>query len=105
LAGRGMTCRLGAAAADLAARGYAAWNLSTAALAGGGWPETFEDVAAGIDLLARLPVDTSGWSPWGTARAAPGGLGSGAVKLRLALRALPRGEPSRPRRELPGASR
>jgi acetyl esterase/lipase len=47
-------------AADLAARGYAAWNLEyRRALAGGGWPETFEDVAAGIDLLARLPVDTS----------------------------------------------
>jgi acetyl esterase/lipase len=47
-------------AADLAARGYAAWNLEyRRALAGGGWPGTFEDVAAGIDLLADLPVDTS----------------------------------------------
>jgi len=47
-------------AADLAARGYAAWNLEyRRALAGGGWPATFEDVAAGIDLLATLPVDTS----------------------------------------------
>ena len=53
-------------AADLAARGYAAWNLEyRRALAGGGWPGTFEDVAAGIDLLAGLsaatglPVDTS----------------------------------------------
>jgi acetyl esterase/lipase len=47
-------------AADLAARGYAAWNLEyRRALAGGGWPATFEDVAAGIDLLAVLPVDTS----------------------------------------------
>src|ERR1700749_3043519 len=47
-------------AADLAARGYAAWNLEyRRALAGGGWPETFEDIAAGIDLLATLPVDTS----------------------------------------------
>lgn len=49
-------------AADLAARGYAAWNLEyRRALAGGGWPGTFEDVAAGIDLLATLdtglPVD------------------------------------------------
>src|ERR1700761_5075487 len=49
-----------ALAADLAARGYAAWNLEyRRALAGGGWPGTFEDVAAGIDLLATLPVDTS----------------------------------------------
>ncbi len=47
-------------AADLAARGYAAWNLEyRRAGAGGGWPGTFEDVAAGIDLLAELPVDTS----------------------------------------------
>ena len=47
-------------AADLARRGYAAWNLEyRRALAGGGWPGTFEDVAAGIDLLATLPVDTS----------------------------------------------
>jgi acetyl esterase/lipase len=47
-------------AADLAARGYAAWNLEyRRALAGGGWPGTFEDVAAGIDLLATLPADTS----------------------------------------------
>src|SRR3984885_9254227 len=52
-------------AADLAARGYAAWNLEyRRALAGGGWPGTFEDVAAGLDLLATLsastglPVDT-----------------------------------------------
>jgi acetyl esterase/lipase len=47
-------------AADLAARGYAAWNLEyRRALAGGGWPRTFDDMAAGIDLLATLPVDTS----------------------------------------------
>jgi len=47
-------------AADLAARGYAAWNLEyRRALAGGGWPGTFEDVGAGIDLLATLPVDIS----------------------------------------------
>jgi acetyl esterase/lipase len=47
-------------AADLAARGYAVWNLEyRRAGGGGGWPGTFEDVAAGIDLLAELPVDTS----------------------------------------------
>jgi acetyl esterase/lipase len=47
-------------AADLAARGYAAWNLEyRRALAGGGWPGTFHDVAAGIDLLGTLEVDTS----------------------------------------------
>jgi acetyl esterase/lipase len=48
-------------AADLAARGYAAWNLEyRRAGGGGGWPATFEDVASGIDLLAALPVETSG---------------------------------------------
>ena len=47
-------------AADLAARGYTVWNLEYRRVGcGGGWPGTFEDVAAGIDLLADLPVDTS----------------------------------------------
>jgi acetyl esterase/lipase len=47
-------------AADLAERGYAAWNLEYRRVGnGGGWPATFEDVAAGLDLLATLPVDTS----------------------------------------------
>src|ERR1700677_3928295 len=53
--------RLRPLAADLAARGYTAWNLEyRRALAGGGWPGTFADIAAGIDLLADLPTDTSG---------------------------------------------
>jgi acetyl esterase/lipase len=47
-------------ASDLAARGYAAWNLEYRRTGGGGgWPATFEDVAAGIDLLAALPVESS----------------------------------------------
>ena len=49
---------------DLAARGWAAWNLEyrrLGRLSGGGWPTTFEDVAAGIDHLAELdaPLDRS----------------------------------------------
>jgi acetyl esterase/lipase len=43
---------------DLAASGWAAWNLEyrrLGLLGGGGWPETFEDVAAGIDFLAGIP--------------------------------------------------
>jgi acetyl esterase/lipase len=47
-------------AADLVQRGYAVWNLEYRRVgAGGGWPATFEDIAAGIDLLADLPVSTS----------------------------------------------
>lgn len=48
----------------LAAQGWAAWNLEyrrvgTGPGGGGGAPRTFDDVAAGIDHLARLDVDTS----------------------------------------------
>lgn len=48
---------LGAAtSADLADRGYAAWNVEYRRLGdGGGWPTTFTDVAAAVDHVARLP--------------------------------------------------
>ena len=53
-------------ALDLASRGWAAWNLEYRRLGtgrggGGGWPMTFQDVAAGIDHLATLdaPLDLS----------------------------------------------
>jgi acetyl esterase/lipase len=47
-------------AADLANRGYTAWNLEYRRVGnGGGWPNTFEDVAAGIDHLDTLDVDSS----------------------------------------------
>ena len=40
-------------AQDLVGRGYVCWNLEyRRAGNGGGWPETFDDVAAGIDHLA-----------------------------------------------------
>lgn len=40
---------------DLAASGWAAWNLEYRRLGeGGGWPETFLDVASGIDELGTL---------------------------------------------------
>lgn len=41
---------------DLARRGYAAWNVEYRRLGrdGGGWPQTFEDVAAALDLLAEI---------------------------------------------------
>jgi len=49
-------------AQDLAARGWAAWNLEfrrVGPTSGGGWPQTGEDVLAGIDALAALdaPLD------------------------------------------------
>jgi alpha-beta hydrolase superfamily lysophospholipase len=43
-------------AADLAANGVAAWNLDYRGIGGGGgWPATFDDLAAGIDALAAVP--------------------------------------------------
>jgi acetyl esterase/lipase len=40
---------------DLAARGWAAWNLEYRRVGnGGGWPATVQDVAAGVDALADL---------------------------------------------------
>jgi len=78
-------------AADLAARGYAAWNLEYRRSGnGGGWPATFEDVAAGIDLLAALPVETSGV-------VAVGHSAGGHLSAWAAGRAkLPRGAPGAP---------
>jgi acetyl esterase/lipase len=74
-------------AVDLAARGYAAWNLEYRRMGnGGGWPATFDDIAAGIDVLADLPVDTS--SVIGLGHSAGGHLavwaaGRGAARVRL----------------------
>jgi alpha-beta hydrolase superfamily lysophospholipase len=43
-------------AVDLAANGVAAWTLDYPGIGGaGGWPATFDDVAAGIDTLAAVP--------------------------------------------------
>jgi acetyl esterase/lipase len=45
---------------DLVRRGWAAWNIEYRRLGnGGGWPATFEDVAAAIDHLRQLdaPLD------------------------------------------------
>ena len=57
---------------DLAAAGWAAWNIEYRRLGdGGGWPATFDDVAAalaslqGLSLLRRGPVVTIGHSAGG----------------------------------------
>jgi acetyl esterase/lipase len=43
----------GGIARDLVARGWAAWNIEYRRLGGdGGWPHTFDDVAAAIDAIA-----------------------------------------------------
>jgi acetyl esterase/lipase len=44
-------------ARDLAARGLAVWNIEYRRVGqeGGGWPGTFEDVAAAVDALAEVP--------------------------------------------------
>lgn len=45
----------GPLALDMAARGYPAWNLEYRRIGdGGGWPQTFQDVAAGIDHLRSV---------------------------------------------------
>ena len=55
-------------AADVMDRGWAAWNLEyrrVGSVPGGGWPETFEDVAAGIDHGQRRPRPSRWtWAGW-----------------------------------------
>ena len=42
-------------AVDLAQRGFASWNIEFRRLGnGGGWPHTFEDVAAAVDALVEV---------------------------------------------------
>jgi acetyl esterase/lipase len=45
-------------ACDLAARGYLAWNIEYRRVGqkGGGWPGTFDDVAAAADRLVDVPA-------------------------------------------------
>jgi acetyl esterase/lipase len=52
-------------AADLAAHGYAAWNVEYRRVGGtgddaGGWTATFDDVAAAVDLLAGPVAEAAG---------------------------------------------
>ncbi len=109
---------------DLAEHGWGAWNLEYRRVgSGGGWPETFGDVAAGVDALEDLaaPIDLErvvavGHSAgghlavWAAARAtlpfgAPGARPrvpiraavsqAGVLDLRLAARVAPSDEPTR----------
>jgi len=109
---------------DLAVHGLAAWNLEYRRVgAGGGWPDTFNDVAAAVDALADVdaPLDLDHVSAvghsaggqlavWAAARPklAPGTPGSqprvtvgavvsqaGVLDLRLAAALDPSAEPTR----------
>jgi acetyl esterase/lipase len=77
---------------DLAGRGWAVWNLEYRRLGWrgrGGWPATFEDVAAGIDQLGRLDA------PLDLARVVAIGHSAGAhlALWAAARRGLPAGAP------------
>ncbi len=92
-------------AGDLARRGWAVWNIEYRRVGGGGgWPATFTDVAAAIDLLPELdaPLDLERVSVighsagghlalWAASRdklpaGAPGSLADGAgVRIRQAV--------------------
>lgn len=70
---------------DLVARGWATWNLEFRGTGGGGgWPATFDDVAAGIDHLAAVDA------PLDLARVVAVGYSAGGT---LALWAAGRGDP------------
>ncbi len=88
-----------AVAADLVQDGWAVWNVDYRGVGdGGGWPSTFADVAAAVDLLAQaarehdLPLHTVpavGHSAGGTLAlwlAARPGLAAGAVGAAPAVR-------------------
>lgn len=86
-------------AADLVSRGYTCWNLEYRRVGGGGgWPTTLEDIAAGIDHLSTLDVDT-------TATVAIGHSAGGQLATWAAGRAgLPAGAPgATPKVELSAA--
>ena len=77
--------------ADLAGRGWAVWNLEYRRMgrrSRGGWPATFEDVAAGIDHLADSTSrsTSTGSLPSATPPAATWRFGRfGLLRLRVRL--------------------
>lgn len=89
-------------AADLAARGFAVWNLEYGRVGGrGGWPTTLTDVAAGIDVLA----DLAGTRGLGLQRLLVVGHSAGGhlALWSAARRSLPAGAPGADPRVLPTA--
>jgi acetyl esterase/lipase len=88
-------------AADLAGRGFAAWNLEYRRVGqpGGGWPGTCQDVAAGLDHLAAL----AGREPLDLDRLAVAGHSAGGhLALWSAARpGLPAGAPGASPRVVP----
>jgi acetyl esterase/lipase len=89
--------------AALAGRGWAAWNIEYRRLglrSRGGWPATFEDVAAGIDMLGRLDESLDLAHVVSIGHSAGGQLAFWAA----ARRGLPAGSPgAEPRIRLAGA--
>jgi acetyl esterase/lipase len=82
--------------ADVAGRGWAAWNLEYPRLgwrSRGGWPATFEDVAAGIDLLGTLEEPLDPARIVGIGHSAGGHLAMWAAARRGLPAAAPGGDP------------
>ena len=75
---------------DLAANGWLAWNLEYRRVGdGGGWPETLDDVSAGIDHLATLDP-SRGLTPGPVPFVAVGHSAGGQLALWAAARPNPR---------------
>jgi acetyl esterase/lipase len=91
-------------AGDLARRGWAVWNIEYRRIGnGGGWPETFADVAAAIDHLGSIqaPIDLGRVSILG--HSAGGHLAlwaAGREKLPMGAPGAPAGSSPRPRRAI-----
>lgn len=90
-------------ALDLAARGWATWNLEYRRIgSGGGWPATFADIAAGIDALGDAPLDAQ--LDLGHVTAIGHSAGAQLAVWAAGRSALPAGAPGgRPRVELTSA--
>ena len=100
-----------AVAADLVARGWAVWNIDYRGVGegvstGGGWPATFEDVAAAVDLLADATSEGAAGVPLPLDRAAVVGHSAGGqLAVWIAGRhRLPAGAPGAEPRVRPAAA-